>query len=139
MSQYLLVHRLPNTWGTPPFSPKSLVPFEDPSDYRVLLNDWPYGLTPDITHVVVWSRTPIDTDPQTGDVTTDSRQKIEAFVQRFFVDSLGRGGENRVLWFKNWVALQSVRALEHIHLMVKDVDQSTMDKWTRELEPHQKA
>ncbi|KAK6067307.1 hypothetical protein SCUP234_11682 [Seiridium cupressi] len=136
MSQYLLVHRLPKAWGVPPFTPQSKTPFEDPSDYRVLLNDWPYGLTPDITHIVVWTRTLIDTDPQTGDMTPESRHTIEAFVKRFFVDRLGPGGENRVLWFKNWVALQSVRALEHIHLMVKDVGTDILDEWTKELDCH---
>jgi hypothetical protein len=136
MSQYLLVHRLPKAWGVPPFIPQSQTPFGDPSDYRVLMNDWPYGLTPDITHIVVWSRTPIATDPQTGDMTAESRRNIEEFVQRFFIDRLGSGAEARVLWFKNWVALQSVRALEHIHVMVKDVGKDILEEWTKELECH---
>lgn len=131
MSQYLLVHRLPKAWGAPPFTPQSMIPFENPSDYQVLLNDWPYGLTPDITHIVVWSRTLIETDFQTGDMTSASRQTIEAFVKRFFIDRLGPSGQGRVLWFKNWVALQSVRALEHIHVMVKDVDKDTLDEWAK--------
>jgi hypothetical protein len=58
MTNYLMVFRLPKAWGSPPFTPASSVPFADPSDYRVLTNDWPYGLTPDITHLVVWLRTP---------------------------------------------------------------------------------
>ncbi|KAI4599698.1 hypothetical protein KJ359_001434 [Pestalotiopsis sp. 9143b] len=136
MTQYLLAHRLPKAWGGPPFTPKSDIPFEDPSDYSVLLNDWPYGLTPDIKHIVVWSRTPIKTDPETGDMTPESRRIIESFVQRFFVDRLGPNGADRVLWFKNWVALQSVPALEHIHVMVKDVGQDTLDEWSRKLESH---
>ncbi|KAF3021577.1 hypothetical protein E8E14_013417 [Neopestalotiopsis sp. 37M] len=137
MTQYLLAHRLPKTWGAPPFTPKSNIPFEDPSDYSVLLNDWPYGLTSDITHIVVWSRTPIKTDAQTGDMTPESRSTIQDFVQRFFIDRLGPGGEGRVLWFKNWVALQSVPALEHIHLMVKDVGQDILDEWTRKIDGHE--
>lgn len=137
MTQYLLAHRLPKIWGAPPFTPKSNIPFEDPSDYSVLLNDWPYGLTSDITHIVVWSRTPIKTDAQTGDMTPESRSTIQDFVQRFFIDRLGPGGEDRVLWFKNWVALQSVPALEHIHLMVKDVGQDILDEWTRKIDGHE--
>lgn len=31
------------------------------------------------------------------------------------MDRLGPGGEDNVLWFKNWVALQSVRALERTY------------------------
>jgi len=134
MTNYLLVHRLPKTWGSPPFTPASSIPFEDESDYRVLINDWPYGLTPDITHIVVWSRTVIETDPGTGDMTPESRQIVASFVKRFFIDKLGPDGDTRVLWFKNWVALQSVRALEHIHIMAKDVSKSTLEEWTRELD-----
>lgn len=128
MTAYLLKHRLP--WGAPPFSYSSPVPFKDPSDYKILINDWPYGLTPDITHIVVWSKTPIPTDEKTGDLTPQTRKSIEDFVNRTFVDKLG-GDKNRVVWFKNWVALQSVRALEHIHVMVKDADKETLEGWFR--------
>jgi hypothetical protein len=132
MTRYLLVHRLPGAWGSPPFTPRSAVPFADSSDYRVLLNDWPYGLDPAITHIVVWSRTTIPTDPETGDMTPESRAIVQAFVQRYFVDSLGPGGEKQVMWFKNWVALQSVRSLEHIHVMVCGIGADTLARWTEE-------
>jgi hypothetical protein len=131
ITNYLLIHRLPKAWGTPPFTPISSIPFGDKSDYCVLINDWPYGLTPDITHIVVWSRTPINTNPQTGNMTAESYQVVSSFVERFFVDKLGPGGEAKVLWFKNWVALQSVRSLEHIHVMVKDVARELLEEWTK--------
>ncbi|CAJ2506179.1 Uu.00g003090.m01.CDS01 [Anthostomella pinea] len=136
MTNYLLTHRLPKTWGTPPFTPASTIPFDDPSDFRVLINDWPYGLTSDITHIVVWSRTIIETDPQTGDMTPRSRQIVANFVKKFFADKLGPRGGEKVLWFKNWVALQSVRSLEHIHLMVKEAGESVINEWTKELDCH---
>ncbi|KAI1496703.1 hypothetical protein F5X99DRAFT_58106 [Biscogniauxia marginata] len=136
MTNYLLIHRLPKTWGSPPFTPASTIPFHDPSDYRVLTNDWPYGLTADMTHIVIWSRTIIETDPETGDMTPESRRVVADFVKKFFVDRLGPEGDSRVLWFKNWVALQSVRSLEHIHIMVKDVGQDVLDDWTKELDCH---
>ena len=136
MANFILAHRLPKTWGSPPFDPASSVPFSNPSDYRVLVNDWPYGLTSNIRHLVVWSRTLIATDPTTGDMTLESRQTIANFVKKYFIDSLGPGGENRVMWFKNWVALQSVRSLEHIHVMVRDVDKATLTAWTMELDIH---
>ena len=136
MTNYLMEHRLPKSWGSIPFTPASTVPFQEPSDYRVLINDWPYGLTPDITHIVVWTRTLIPTDPETGGVTFESRRLIEQFVKTYFVDRLGSGGDRRVMWFKNWVALQSVRTLEHIHVLVKDVDPALLADWTRELECH---
>ncbi|KAI1085779.1 hypothetical protein F5B20DRAFT_17710 [Whalleya microplaca] len=136
MTSYLLKHRLPQAWGSPPFTPVSNVPFDGPSDYRVLLNDWPYGMTSDMVHIVVWSRTIIKTDPNTGDMTPESLHTVANFVKRFFVDRLGPGGDNKVLWFKNWVALQSVRTLEHIHVIVRDVEKDVLDEWTTELECH---
>ncbi|KAM0284418.1 hypothetical protein ACHAQH_001994 [Verticillium albo-atrum] len=136
MTNYLLAHRLPKAWGAPPFTPTSTVPFAEPADYRVLINDWPYGLTPDVTHVVVWSRTPIETDPQTGDMTAESRRLIQEFVDRYFVDDLGADGKERVLWFKNWVALQSVRALEHFHVLVKNADPELLETWAEEKSWH---
>lgn len=136
VTSFILQNRLPKTWGTVPFSPVSQIPFADPSDYRVLKNDWPYGLTPDITHIVVWSRTLIPTDPETGDVTPESRELIRNFVKTYFVDQIGPGGEDRVMWFKNWVSLQSVRSLEHFHVLVKDLDPAVLGKWTKEHELH---
>ncbi|PTB36428.1 uncharacterized protein TrAFT101_010316 [Trichoderma asperellum] len=132
ITEYILQTRLPKAWGVPPFIPESLVPFDAASDYKVLLNDWPYGLTPEITHIVVWSRTPIPTDPETGDLTTESRAQVEDFVKAYFVDTLGAGGEQQVLWFKNWVALQSVRTLEHFHVLVRNVDDDMLERWTGE-------
>lgn len=136
MTNYLMEHRLPKSWGALPFTPASHIPFADPSDFCVLSNDWPYGLTPDITHIVVWTRTVISTDPETGDVTDESRKLIRDFVKTYFADRLGPGGERRVMWFKNWVALQSVRALEHIHVLVKDVDPAVIAEWTQERDFH---
>ncbi|KAM0515734.1 hypothetical protein ACHAPE_005813 [Trichoderma viride] len=132
ITEYILQNRLPKAWGLPPFVPESQVPFDAAADYKVLLNDWPYGLTPEITHIVVWSRTPIPTDPETGDLTTESRAQVEGFVKTYFVDKLGAGGEQQVLWFKNWVALQSVRTLEHFHVLVRNVDDDMLERWTGE-------
>ncbi|GAB1320114.1 N-acetylglucosamine-induced protein 1 [Madurella fahalii] len=136
ITNFLLAHRLPKAWGSPPFTPASETPFADPSDYRVLINDWPYGFTPGITHLVVWSRTLIPTDGEVGDMTPETREIVAQFVKRYFVDSLGPGGEDKVLWFKNWVALQSVRTVDHIHVMVRDVDPAVLQEWAEEREWH---
>jgi hypothetical protein len=130
MSNYILQNRLPSSWKGPPFTPTSTVPFQDPSDYRALLNDWPYGLDPQITHIVVWSRTLIPVDDGNGDLTPESRKLVEGFVKRYFVDRLGEGGDERVMWFKNWVSLQSVRSLEHIHVLVRGVSDDLIEQWT---------
>lgn len=94
----------------------------------MLTNDWPYGFESGITHLVVWTKTPIQTDEIRGDVTMPSRQIIEDFVRRYFVADLEQG-EERVQWFKNWVSLQSVRGLDHIHVLVKDAPKELIEQW----------
>lgn len=118
------------------FTHHSSVPFEDARDYTVLLNDWPYGFEPGISHILVWSRTPIAVDDVRGDVTPASRHLIEAFVDQHFVQSLAKecdGGveeaRRRVMWFKNWVSLQSVRGVDHVHVLVKDAPESLLQEW----------
>ena len=122
----------------PVFEVEDLTPFRHPSDYRILLNDWPYGsFGTEITHLIVWSKSRIPTEADTGLVTPESRQLIDAFVEEVFVGRLAReeaktpaGG--RVLWFKNWGALQSVPGLEHIHVLVRDVAEEIIRGWTAE-------
>lgn len=42
-------------------------PFADPRDFRILRNDWPYGsFGPDITHLIVWSKSRIALDLENG-------------------------------------------------------------------------
>ncbi|KAH8690172.1 hypothetical protein BGW36DRAFT_307258 [Talaromyces proteolyticus] len=118
-------------------------PFADASDYKILRNDWPYGLTPDIAHIVVWSKTPIAAKPDTGEATDESKALIEAFVDRTFVQRLQRDPvcegmakeevrREKVLWFKNWTALQSVRSLEHFHVLLRGVPDDLITEWTDE-------
>lgn len=123
--------------GPPVFEYESEVPFEYPEDFKILRNDWPYGLAHGITHLCIWTKTPIATDPATGDVTSESRSIIEDFVRETFsapLDALfGEGqGKQNVLWFKNWVALQSVRGVDHIHVLLNDVPRHLIDDWTAE-------
>jgi hypothetical protein len=127
VSNFIITHRLP--WGPPPFTFNSSTPLSDPSDYRILINDWPYGFTEEITHIVVWSKTPIPTDEGTGDLTVESRRNLEGWVKNTFAERIG---EENVLWFKNWVHLQSVRALEHFHVLVRGASKVDLEFWTGE-------
>lgn len=120
--------------GPPRFAYESAIPFANEKDYAVLLNDWPYGLAPGISHLLVWSKTPIAVDAERGDVTAESRRRIVEFVERVFVrESEGEGGDGweRVQWFKNWVSLQSVRGVDHVHVLVRDVPEAVLERWTR--------
>lgn len=91
-------------------------------DVKILLNDWPYGLTPDITHLVIWTKTliPIDGD---GHLALESRRQIHEFVQKVFGSVLGM--EN-VAWFKNPRALQSIPSLEHVHVFVREASEGVL-------------
>ncbi|KJY01810.1 hypothetical protein TI39_contig278g00048 [Zymoseptoria brevis] len=130
---YVLQERLrwkPLTNGPPTFAHTSEIPFQVRSDYAVLQNDWPYGFVSGISHLLVWSKTPIPTDEVRGDVTETSRKLIEDFVHDYFIKDLGEDGSERVLWFKNWVSLQSVRGVDHVHVLVRDAPQELLAKWT---------
>ena len=119
-----------STGDPPEFTHHSAVPFEDRRDYAVLLNDWPYGYDKGIAHLVVWSRTPIAVDDeQGGDVTLESQRLIEDFVKRHFVEEIGQDGEEKVQWFKNWTSLQSVRGVDHVHILLRDVPEDLQKKW----------
>lgn len=90
--------------------------FENSSDLKILYNDWPYALNPDIVHLIVWTKFPLEEDEVTDDLTIEGRREIEDFVTRTFC---GEGGipRDQVIWFKNWKSLKSVHALEHFHVM----------------------
>jgi hypothetical protein len=77
---------------------------------------------------VVWSKTPIPTG-EDGDLTPESRRNLEGWVRRTFGEMVG---EEKVLWFKNWVHLQSVRALEHFHVLVRGASKEDLEFWTGE-------
>lgn len=55
---------------------------------------------------------------------------MEDFVKREFRDKAGEEVKGtKVQWFKNTTVLQSVRALEHIHVLVRDVDEEVLRQW----------
>ena len=136
VSKYVLRHRL--GWETTPdaspsnqFGYRNETPFADTADYRILRNDWPYGLTKDITHLVVWLKTPVAITPE-GDPTPDSHKLIEEFIEQRLKQMIKPNPEyaEQTIWFKQRAQWQSVRALEHIHVLVRGVDESLIEQWT---------
>ncbi|OQN96373.1 hypothetical protein B0A48_17625 [Cryoendolithus antarcticus] len=118
------------------FTYHSATPFADVRDFVVLANDWPYGIEHGIKHLVVWTRTPIDVDDDQGDLTPESRDIVEKFVDRYFVQSLAkhRGAKPEevkrgIMWFKNWVRLQSIPGIDHVHVMVKAAPPDLLETW----------
>ncbi|KAI1608756.1 hypothetical protein EDD37DRAFT_629586 [Exophiala viscosa] len=116
----------------PMFAVRNSVPFADEADYKILVNDWPYGLAPGIRHIIVWLKIRLDSEPTRGDMTPKSRQLVEDFIQTRFVNRVkdSPGEKDQVMWFKNWTALQSVPGMEHVHVLVRDVPDSIIQEWT---------
>lgn len=88
-------------------------------DYKILYNDWPYGLEQKIVHLVIWTKFDLEDDPVTDDLTLKARQEIDEFVETMFHPRVPR---DRVIWFKNWRSLKSIHAVEHFHVMLYDPD-----------------
>ncbi|KAF2003251.1 hypothetical protein P154DRAFT_561384 [Amniculicola lignicola CBS 123094] len=136
-TEYLLRERL--GWVSLPaenvlkFDIKSTIPFEHEEDYRILGNDWPYGLAEGITHIVVWLKSPLDADGE-GALTESGRSAVEGFVRREFRERVGeKDGEEgaMVMWFKNTKNLQSVRGLEHVHVLVRGLGEEVLGRWMK--------
>jgi hypothetical protein len=87
-------------------------------DVKILFNDFPYGVEDGIVHLVVWSKARIPQNSE-GYLDDSSKSVIEDYVVRTFGKGLNMS-RDRILWFKNWGALQSVRALEHFHILLRD-------------------
>ena len=119
-------------------APRGKTLLADPSDYKLLWNDWPYGsIAPGIAHLVLWSKVPFEADRVTGILDPPSQAIVKDFIEREIVQRLVRtegvsadDARSRILWFKNGEALQSVRALEHIHLLLKDAPQTVLVELT---------
>ena len=99
-------------------TPSGDPPFMNPLDYRILYNDWPYGVEADSTHLVVWTKFPLEEDPETGDLASRAREEVQAFVVRTFCGEKGVSLE-QVQSFKNWKSLKSVHALGEMTNLVQ--------------------
>jgi len=83
---FVLLERL--KWAVTDLTPKG-PPFSDSTDYKVLFNDWPYGLDEKILHLVVWTKFELESDPITDQLTPAGHQQIDDFVQRTFGSQVG--------------------------------------------------
>jgi len=102
-------------------------PFEFEEDYKILYNDWPYGIDKDIVHLVVWVKFVLEDDPDKDELTASTRKQMDQFVDRTF---RRRVGSDRVVWFRNWKSIKSVHAVEHFHIMLYQADLGFIDEIT---------
>ena len=82
---------------------------------------------------MVWLKMRIPVQPPDGYLLPESQNVVERFVDKTFNQSLRDNNidaRDRVQWFKNWTGLQSIRGLEHFHVLVRDVPQGVIDGWT---------
>lgn len=75
-----------------------------------------------MTHLLVWTKVPIVPDPSSskGDISAYTRRLINKYIYKTFVEELGIS-ETNIIWYRNWHALQSIRELSHIHVLIKDL------------------
>ncbi|KAG7102744.1 N-acetylglucosamine-induced protein 1 like [Verticillium longisporum] len=92
-------------------------PFEYGEDLKVLHNDWPYGIDQRIKHLIVWTKFDLEEDPETGDLSDETRRKVDGYVNEAFRAHMP---EDTVIWFRNWSSLKSIHAVEHFHVMLFD-------------------
>lgn len=113
----------------------SNVPLADDDDFQVLLTEWPYALEPGVSHFVVWLKHFLDVG-EDGDLTKESRELVDAFVDRWFRRRIecrtleaGEGLEalhNRqrcdlAIWGKAKKMYNTVTGVEHFHVWVRDL------------------
>lgn len=101
-----------------------------PSTFRILRNDWPYDTTADITHLVIWSKIPIATDKDSGVPTAEATVVIDAFLARVFGEILEMDITMDLVWFRQQSMWRSVDALEHIHVLVRGVEEVWLELLT---------
>lgn len=102
--------------------------FENADDLKIIHNDFPYYLEDNITHLCVWSKQPIKSDPSSvlGDISPETRAIVEKYVCDKFVTQLGIPREDLV-WFRNWEALQSVKEISHIHVLIRNMTSEQLE------------
>lgn len=77
---FMLTQRL--CWSEP-VMPRGSKPFEFQEDFKILMNDWPYGLDKRIVHLVVWTKVELPDD-------REIEAEIEAFVNKTFSPSVSQ-------------------------------------------------
>ncbi|SMN21219.1 similar to Saccharomyces cerevisiae YPL067C Putative protein of unknown function [Maudiozyma saulgeensis] len=106
--------------------------FSDKDYFKLLPNDFPYMFEPNIIHLLVWSkiRLPIYLDDHTevsmekhNDVlptmNPEMKDKINKFLMKTLQKKLGLEPIKDYVWFINYTSLQSIRAISHIHLLIR--------------------
>ncbi|CCK67891.1 Htc1p KNAG_0A02020 [Huiozyma naganishii CBS 8797] len=121
--------------------------FEDNSLYKVTKNDFPYFYELSVLHLLVWSKIemPVYANDNTANDTSftitnkfpDANEAVVNRIDQFLAKTLhskyGMEKGRDYVWFVNYSHLQSVRAISHLHLLIKGKDEAAKEQITREL------
>lgn len=107
----------------PLIKPKDKRPFACSEDMTILFNLFPYYFPPGVVHLCIWVKFSMEPDPKSakGDISDHQKHLVDLYVKATFVDHLGLE-PSQVTWFKNWRALQSIKSLPHIHVILDHPD-----------------
>ncbi|CAL9738187.1 N-acetylglucosamine-induced protein 1 [Monosporozyma servazzii] len=107
--------------------------FTKPDLFKTSMNDFPYYYEPNIMHLLVWSklRLPIylnDTTEidmfeteknQFPDLNPPCKAVIDKFLDQTLHDKYGLIPGKDYIWFVNYSNLQSIKAISHVHVLIK--------------------
>ncbi|KAF3802350.1 hypothetical protein GCG54_00003811 [Colletotrichum gloeosporioides] len=111
-----------------PIVARSALLFAHAEDWKIIWNDWPYHMADGIMHLVLWTKSKIPLDAETGLPTADAAGLIHNLIDYALGKPLGCYMNENILWFKQKAAWQSVKALDHIHIMMRNVQQNQVEK-----------
>lgn len=119
----ILDHVLANELG---WSPEDLIEGTEglqlmqPEHLKVIYNLFPYYFADNVIHLCVWSKVRILPDAASveGDISPQTRHEITEYIRKSITEPLGLDDDN-VCWFKNWDSLQSVKAISHVHVLLR--------------------
>lgn len=101
--------------------------------FKTTMNDFPYYYEPNIMHLLVWSKirlpiylndtTDIDmfetSNNQFPDMNPACQALIDKFLDQTLHDKYGLTPGKDYLWFVNYSNLQSIKAISHVHVLIK--------------------
>jgi hypothetical protein len=93
--RFILEERL--GWGEGGLNGDGKKGFGNEDNWKILCNDWPYGVDERIVHLVVWTKFELE-DDENGFLSKNARGMIEEFVGEKFVRVCG---ENNVRWLRD--------------------------------------
>lgn len=105
--------------------------------YKTSINDFPYYYEPNVMHLLIWSKIklPIYLNDTTDIDMFDSQNNnfpdmnpacatiIDNFLKQTLTDKYGLKLGKDYLWFVNYSNLQSIKAISHIHVLIRWKDE----------------